>query len=158
MNMRRLLVALTIVALLAVPQFALAGDVDDLKAAYAKGVQVWNNIDADGIVSMVYPGMVNWGNSAAFPSVLPMENTQAQVAPGLKQWLSGLEMYNINPYNMQFRVLGNIGLIWGHQTQNIKAKGEPTKTFHLRVTQTWIKSEGKWYIVMNHLSAIPSGD
>ena len=156
--MRRILMSLTVVALLFIPQFAAADDVADLKAAHTKLFQAVSSLDADTVASMAYPGMVLYGPEAAFPNVMPMEDIKTQLAQGLKQWFSNLEYWEINPYNMQYRVIGNVGLVWGHQTQNQKVKGEPSHRLYLRVTQTWIKENGKWYAVTNHASVIPSGD
>ena len=45
--MKRLVLSITLLTLLVVPQVSLGGDVDDLKAAYEKAVQAWNNLDAE---------------------------------------------------------------------------------------------------------------
>ena len=58
--MKRLHVSITILTLLVLPQFALGSDLDDLKAAYANVIQAWNNLDADAIASMEYPGRVSF--------------------------------------------------------------------------------------------------
>lgn len=157
--MRRILISLTVFALLFVPQFVSAGDVDDLKAAWAKAVQDWNSLNAESLIAMRYPGFVNFGYDAAFPEVEPMNITKAQKIEGMKMYLSTVESISINPYNLQYRVVGNTGITWGHYTLNIKLKGQPSWiTQHARMTSTWVKSDGKWSIIMVHSSAIPSGD
>lgn len=90
--MRRILIAVTIVALLVVPQFALAGDLDDFKAANDKLLQAYRSLDAEAIASMIYPGAVGFDYGAAFPSIAPMENTQTQLAAGLKMLFGYLEV------------------------------------------------------------------
>lgn len=153
--MRRIVIAVTIVALLVVPQFALAGDLDDFKAANDKLLQAYRSLDAEAIASMIYPGAVGFDYGAAFPSIAPMENTQTQLAAGLKMLFGYLEVLSISPYNTQYRVVGNTGISWGHATINIKVKGESMQTRHQRGTSTWIKSKGKWYVLISHGSAIP---
>ncbi len=155
--MRRILISLTILALLFIPQIAAGDDLSDLKAAHQKFNQALSSLDAEGIVSIVYPGAVNFAPDAAFPAVLPTENMQAQLTPMLKEIFSNMDHFRINPYNLQYRVIGNIGMVWGHQSQNVKQKGEPAVAYNLRVTTTWIKSDGQWYVLMNHVSSIPSG-
>lgn len=156
--MKRLLISITALTLLIVPQFALGSDLDDLKAAYEKIIQAWNNFDADTIASMEYPGTVNYFCVYAFPDVAPMENTQERVAKSLKTFFDNVESFSVTPYNIQYRVIGNTGIIWGHFTMNEKQKGENLKTWYVRTTSTWIKSDGKWYVIMTHNSTIPPSD
>jgi ketosteroid isomerase-like protein len=156
--MKRLLISMTILGLLIVPQFALGSDVDDLEAADQKLVQAWNSLDVETLASLISQGAVSYGPGDAFPIVAPMVSTHAERAESLKMYLENTEYIFMNPYNIQSRVFGNTGIVWGHVTVSGKAKGEPVQTSHLRYTSTWIKSDGKWLIVMNHYSAIPPGD
>lgn len=156
--MRRLFVAMTIVALLVVPQFALSGEVDDLMAAHQKFMQAWNTLDAETIASLTSQGAVVYNPNAAFPLVGPRESTQAERAEYMKYFLQNTESMSITPYNVQYRVFGNTGIAYGHLTISSKQKGEQSHTAHIRYTSTWIKSDGKWLIVMYHDSAIPSDD
>ena len=159
--MKRLLTFVTVLALLVVPQFALGADVADLKAMYEKVIKGWNNLDAVTIASMVYPGSVLFDGNAPFPDegpVGPMKDTQAQLAEGLKTTMSNLDFVSITPYNLQYRVVGNTGIIWGYYTSNSKPKGQPSTTNHVRMTATWIKSDDKWFCLTTHFSAIPLGN
>ena len=154
--MRRILISLTVIALLLVPQFTSAGDVDDLKAEFKKAIQAWNSLDAEPLVKMRHSGFVNFDYDAAFPEVRSMKSNQAQEIEVMKSLMASLDFISINIYNPQFRVAGKTGIIWGHYTINIKPKGEPVITRHARMTSTWVKSDGKWKILMAHGSAIPS--
>lgn len=156
--MRRLFIVLTIIALILIPQFAFASDRDDLRAAYEQIIQAWNNLDADTIASMDYPGRVNYLCVSAFPDVAPMKNTQEQDAKSLKTFFNNVESLSVIPYNIQYRVVGNTGIVWGHITINEKQKGERTKTWYARTTSTWIKSDGKWHVIMTHNSTLPPSD
>ncbi len=156
--MRRILIAMTIITLLVVPQFALAGDADDLKAAYEKLVNAWNTGDGDTIASMIYPGAVNMGAGEPFPSLAPMKDTKAQVAQSMKMTFDSVDFIRLTPYNLQYRVVGNTGIIWGFFTSNYKPKGQPATTSHVRVTATYIKLDGNWFCLSNHMSAIPLGN
>lgn len=156
--MKRLLIPIIILAFLIFPQFALGSDLDDLKAAGEKLTQAWNNIDADTIASMEHPGRVSYFYVSAFPDVAPIKNFQEHITKSLKMHLSNLESISINPYNMQYRVIGNTGLMWGHLTVYEKLKGEKMKTWYARHTSTWIKSNGKWLCIMTHNSPIPPSD
>ena len=157
-KMKRLFISITILALLFVPQFALGTDLDDLKATYEKVIQAWNNFDADTIASMDYPGRVNYFCLYAFPDVAPMENTQEHIAKSLKKFFDNIESFSVTPYNIQYRVIDNTGIVWGYFTMIEKQKGELTKTWYVRTTSTWMKSNGKWYSIMTHNSRIPPSD
>jgi len=159
--MKRLLISMTILALLIVPQFALGADVDDLKAANEKVIKGWNNFDAESIASTIYPGSVMFYADAPFPEVGamgPMKDTQAQLTQGLRMVFGNLEFISITPYNLQYRVVENTGVIWGYYTINSKPKGQPSTISYVRMTATWIKSEGKWFCLTTHMSAIPLGN
>lgn len=156
--MKRLLISITILLLFAIPQFALGSDVEDLKATNEKMFKAYNTLDVETIASMVYPGGVLYDYGAAFPDTAPMEDTQAQLAKSLKTILSDLEYISITPYNVQYRVVGNTGIVWGHYTINVKPKGQSMITNHARMTSTWINSNGEWRNIMTHLSAIPVSD
>ena len=156
--MKRLLISMTILALLFVPQFALGEDVDDLKAATEKFFQAWNTLDAETIASMISQGGVTYDAGAAFPGVGPMVSTQAERAEYIKMILENVEYIFMNPYNLQYRVFGNTGIVWGHLTISAKEKEQPRQTSYERYSATWIKSDGKWLLVISHESAIPQGD
>lgn len=156
--MKRLLISMTILALLIVPQFALGSDVDDLKAADLKLIEAVTSLNAEALASLMYPGAVIYDTNEAFPLVMPMENTQVFVTQIVKDFFNSLEYLDMYHYNPQYRVVGNIGLVWGHDTVSVKEKGEPALREHSRFTDIWIKSDGKWYMIMSHSSAIPSGD
>ena len=156
--MRRILISLSVMALLFVPQFAAADDLADLKAANQKLIEAWGTLDAEGISRSVSPGIVAYYPDAAFPAVAPMEVSFAQNVEGMKSMFGNLDYYTMTYYNPQFRVFGNTGLAWGHVTISSKPKGQPANTQFLRFTLTWIKSDGKWLLAMTHYSAIPTGD
>lgn len=156
--MKRLLICVTVFTFLAVPQFALAEDVDDLKAANQKLFQGWSSLDAETVASTISQGAVAYSPDAAFPIVGPMESTQAERVEYMTMYLQNIEFINMFPYNIQARVFGNVGLVWGHVTISSKAKEQPQQTQYLRYTSTWLKSDGQWRLVMNHYSVIPAGD
>ena len=156
--MRRILISLTVIALLFMPQFAAGDDVTDLKATYERLVQALNSLNAEAIASTVYPGRIIFGYNEAFPIIAPMENTKENALQDLKASFSTLEYLQLVPYNMQYRVIGNTGIAWGHSTEYMKTKGEVSRIQHARFTSTWIKEDGKWYNVMYHTSAIPQSN
>ena len=154
--MRRILISLTVIALLCVPQFAAGDDVADLKAAQEKVIQGWNKLDAIALTSAVYSGAVFFEYDAAFPSISYLGNmTPEQRAEMAKTAFNDVEYISLTPYNLQYKVVGNTGIVWGHSSMSTKPKGQPVSTQNSRYTSTWIKSDGKWFILCTHISAIP---
>lgn len=152
--MKRFLIPLAIIALIAAPQLAFGSDVDDLKAAYENAIQAWNTLDAEALAATLYPGMVSFDYNEAFPSVT---NTEADAIKKNNMMFSGMEFFQLVTYNVQYKVVGNTGIAWGNFTFNVKPKGESAHLGYGRHTSTWIKKDGKWHIIMNHSSAIPTG-
>ena len=156
--MKRLLISIAVLTLLVAPQLAFGDDVADLKAAYEQLNKAFTSLDAAAVASMIHPGAVNFDFGGAFPAVVPTENAEVQLTNMYKMVLGSLEYLFLNPYNVQFKVVGNTGIVWGHIASYAKPKGAPATTSYARTTSTWIKSGGKWLVLMNHASAIPSGN
>jgi hypothetical protein len=156
--MKRLLISMTILALLVVPQFALCSDVDDLKAANQKMFEAYVSQDAETIGTLVYPGAVAYTDDAAFPFVVSIENAQSETTDLMNTVFSNYDYFVMTPYNMQYKVVGDTGIVWGHITIDTKPTGEPGQTNYLRHISTWIKSDGNWRWITFHNSTIPPGD
>jgi ketosteroid isomerase-like protein len=69
-----------------------------------------------------------------------------------------LEWLKITLIDYKYRVIGNTGIMWGYFMEEVKPKDGPVSTVYSRVTNTWIKSDGRWRVILAHDSAIPSGD
>ena len=154
--MKRLIISVAALLLLVVPQLAFGTDLDDLKIANEALTKAFIARDAAAIASMVYPGAVNF--ESAFPLIAPEQDTVAQLTNLYKMTLGSLEYLFILPYNTQYKVVGNTGIVWGHASVYEKAKGEKAQTRYARMTSTWVKSGGKWLVLMAHSSPIPSGE
>ena len=152
--MKRVLISLTVLVLLIVPQFAAGSDLDDFKAFNEKIIKAWNSLDAETIAQTSYPGAIILEAGSPFPSVLPANFD----ASGLKNWFATLDFLNIAFYNVQYKVVGNTGVSWGFYTITFKPKGGPAESHYTRFTLTAVKSDGKWQMLTAHHSAIPTGD
>lgn len=156
--MKLIFFILAIFTLLVSPQLASGSDTDDLKAANEKLLRAYKSLDAETAASLIYPGSVSYGYKTVFQSAAPMENNKSGIIQGMKRDFSRLEYFLVVPYNAQYRVIENTGIVWGHTTTYIKPKGQPLITEHARQTTTWIKKDDRWYVIMNHRSAIPPGN
>ena len=156
--MKQLLVSVSVLILLAVPQLTFGADVDDLRAVNESANKAFNSRDSAALAAMVHPGMVFFDRDSAFAEVSPMQNAEASARTGLQSWFDTFESLTIAPVNMQYRVVGYTGIVWGYETLTYKPKDGPMRTIQSRVTSTYIKSGGKWLLLMSHGSAIPSGE
>ena len=152
--MRRLLIALTIVTLLVVPQFALGGDADALKTSFENFVKAFNSFDHATIGQMIYPGHVAFTTDGPFPSITPGELSKR--GEGIREWFKTLESLRITLVQPEYKVIGDTGIMWGYETADIKKKDGPAYTVHSRVIHTFIKVDGKWKVLTTHMSLIPT--
>ena len=156
MNMRRLLISLTVIVLLFVPQFTSgADDVGQFKAEVEKYIQAFSSMDVPTIAQTGYPGLVIYDTDSPFVTVYP---DNAAFSDSMKSWFSTLETLNITYVNPQYRVNGNYGVTWGYQSSVAKPKDGPQTTTYYRITMTFIKTDGKWLVSTIHMSKLPSGN
>lgn len=152
--MRRILITISIVAFLVVPQLALGSDLDDFKAFNEKIVKAWNSFDSETIASINYPGAIIMEVGNPFPSVLPPNFNAA----GLKTWFATLDYLNITFYNVQYRVVGDTAVSYGFYSISFQPKGGTAETNYVRFNLTAVKSGGEWKLLTAHHSEIPTGD
>jgi len=156
--MKRLLILSAVLVLLVAPQFVFGTDLDDLKAVNEKAIKAWNTLDAAGLASLLHPGVVAFDRDLAFATVAPMENTQEAMRANYETMFATYESIKVTYVDWQYRVVGNTGIAWGYWTADLKPKDGPARTIQARGTYTWVKSGGKWLLLMGHASALPSGD
>lgn len=132
---------------------ALADEVADLKATNDKYFNAWNASDVETFTGMWIDGGAWLADSRAFP--IPVRKSPGRV----KMWTRFFETHIINFtwYNPQYLVIGNTGLVWGLVTQMVidKAKGTG-KEVYLKMSVTYVNSEGEWKVALLHSSPIPS--
>jgi ketosteroid isomerase-like protein len=147
-NARGLFGWLVVLALL-VSTPALAGDVDDLKAAFEKGVKGYNSRD-ENVFATVHDQHVDFSATVPFAIV-----GKAPYQQNTKAFWASTESATIKPINPQFLVVGSTGIAWGHCAVAFKPKDGPQGTYFFRYTFTYAKSGGKWVSVASHVSSIP---
>jgi len=134
-------------------QTVSADDLDDLKATTQRYANAWNTRDLDTILEIEdAPG---FGYSTAFPRPLI---DKEQLRKAYARYFEMMELLRVTTYKDEYRVIGNTGLVWGLYSQTTKQKNGPLRTVYLRHASTYVKSEGKWKLVLYHRSLIPSED
>jgi len=153
MKTRCLILLMALGAFILAPQPAIADDLADLKAADGKLFNAWNTSDVEGIFDAWSDTGIWLSDSRAFP--LTHRNLPERKA----YWAKWFETHSVRMmwYNPQYLVIGNTGLVWGHVTQTAmnKVKGIG-KEIYLKMSITYVKSEGKWKVVLCHSSPMPS--
>jgi uncharacterized protein (TIGR02246 family) len=133
-------------------QPVLADDLADLKAAHQKISRAFNAGDVQSMFAIWQEGAIYISYVQGFPMVTSKER-------GIKMFTKFFEahVYRATWYKADYRVIGNTGLVWGLVTRVIinKRTGVGKRTF-LKTSLVFMKSEGKWGVVMEHNTPIPS--
>jgi len=133
---------------------AIADDLADLKAAGENILQVWNTEDVEGIFDCwLEEGGIWLSASRAFPAPVKKSPRWVQF---WTHWFQ-THMIRLSWYNPQYRVIGNTGLVWGHMSHYVM--NEETgigKEEYRKAAGTFVKSEGKWKLVLFQDAPIPS--
>ena len=139
-------------AFILLPQAAIADDLADLKAAHKQISKAVNTGDVKGIFEVWQEGGIWIPSERAFPIV-------TKTAVGIKMFTMLFERYIFQSvwYKVDYRVIGNTGLVWGTRTRMVRNKttGVGKRSF-LKTSMVFTKSEGKWGVVMEHNTPIPS--
>ena len=116
-----------------------------------KYYQALNSMDADTIAQMTYPGEVVCEALVPFTRVY---STPEESKNGLKNWFSSLESLNFLIFNPEYKVVGDTGIMWCYLGRRTVRKGIISDLF-VRQTMTFVKSDGKWLVLMHHFSKFP---
>jgi len=155
--MKRLLISMTILALLIVPQVALCSDVDDLKAADDRAQMLnysLNPNDVEAFVGMFHKEYILINAYYAFPMVMTREQLRQSKLNSIAQ----TESISYTMVDAHYQVAGNTGVVCHYGTEVAKPKGAPVVIRNLRYTITFVKIDGKWLVYAAHVSVIPSGN
>ena len=150
---RRVLLTVALSAVLFAPSAARGDEIADLKATYEQVVAAINKGDLAALTAQWHDQIVAFGPTSPFPVAGKAADRQIWQAN-----FANNEQFTIAPINLQYQVIGNTGVIWGHLAVALKPKGGPARTQFLRYTGTFVKSDGKWLLAASHVSLIPSGN
>ena len=149
--MKRLLISTTILTSLFLPQIAFGSDLEELKTAVEKWYQAYNSMDADTIIQMTHPDIIVCEALAPFP--FPHSSLEED-KDSLKSWFSSLDSLNFRVFNPQYKVVGDTGIMWCYLGRRTVRKGI-ISDLYVRQTMTFVKSDGKWRVLMYHFSKFP---
>jgi ketosteroid isomerase-like protein len=144
--------AVAFLAVLAFPCPAPGADVDDLRAAHEAIIKALNTRDNQAFNAGFYDREARFSQADPFPA--DIEKASRASAPQVDP----LESRNTVGINLQYRVIGTTGLVWGYHRDTLKPKDGPLQSFLNRVLLVYVKSDGKWLRAGTHISGVPSGN
>jgi ketosteroid isomerase-like protein len=138
-------------ALILLPQAVLADDLADLKAAHQKMLKAVNAGNVQGIFEVWQEGAIWVPDDIGFPIVTSIEEGTRMFTRFFAS-----HIYRVIWYKVDYRVIGNTGLVWGLIGREVRNKttGVGKRTF-LKASLVFVKAEGKWGCVMEHITPIP---
>jgi ketosteroid isomerase-like protein len=145
---------MVVAAFMLVSQPAIADDLADLKATHEKILKLVNAGDPQTMFEYYDDRFINIGALRGFPRVWQGKAHKAVTIKVFTKWFE-THTFRIQYYKTDYRILGNIGLVWGVQERTITSKNGPTKRYFLKASHVLEKSEGKWKVVLSHLTPIP---
>jgi ketosteroid isomerase-like protein len=104
---RRILLAGVIAGCPFRPGSTQAGDVEDLKAAFARWLHAYNSRDLEDLVACYHEQAVLFGQFREAPVV-----EKTAIRESLQSGYLQMEHVNFNPRDPQFRVIDNTGVVW----------------------------------------------
>jgi ketosteroid isomerase-like protein len=128
-------------------------DLDDLQTAFEQVVAATNARNLDAFSALVHDEEVFFGPASPFP----VEGKAAR-QQFFRTVSAANESVTVTPSKPQFRIIGTTGIVWSHFTFALKPKDSATTTSFVRSTYTFAKSDGKWLMVAEHHSLLPSGN
>jgi uncharacterized protein (TIGR02246 family) len=132
----------------------LADDEGELEAAFEKALDGLNDHDLDAFLKAWHPGAVLVAGNYVFP-VDRLDAGDELWAQIFEDFFETTRKIRYTPVNVDFRVLGSTGLVWGFTQIVVEPKEGPDEIQNLRLTASFVKSDGKWLIASWHNSVPP---
>src|SRR5512134_1463737 len=104
-------------------ELELESAVAELRVANERFIKAINALDSTVIASMIHPQAVNFLRDSAFPGEVPRGISPATYQAIVRDSFESLESMQETPVNLQFRVVGDTGIVWGYNTVVTKLKG-----------------------------------
>ena len=152
MRIRCIISLLVVAAVMILAQPAIADDLADLKAAHQMFIKGWNTGDVETVFQIWQDGGIWLPINRGFPDV-----TNSAIGKQMfTKWFE-THMYRTNWHKVDYKVIGDTGLVWGLREGLVIVKANGTgKRYFMKTTVTFVKSEGKWGAVMHHDTPLQS--
>jgi len=151
MKTRGLISFMVVGALMILCQPAMADDLDDLKATHQKYIMAENTGDVETIFAIFQDQAVLIRGTDGIPKTIVKERAKK----GYGKWRETHSVRHIE-HKPDFRVIGNTGLVWGLVERTVvNKKSGIAQIFSSRSSCVYVKSDGKWTLVLIHASSNP---
>jgi len=140
------------IAVLALASLGAADDLEELKAAHEATIKFLNANDLKSWNAAFYDREVRFTPTDPFP--IDVEKASRNSSPGDYP----LEFRKTTGVNLQYRVIGTTGLVWGYHRDVIKPKDGQLQSYLQRALLVYVKVDGKWLRAATHQSAVPTGN
>ena len=152
MRSRFVIPLMVIAALVLLSQPAIADDLADLKATHQKYTKAWNTGDLTTVFEIWQDGGIWLPADRGFPVV-----TNSAIGKQMfGKWLES-HIYQSNWYKVDYKVIGDTGLVWGLRStiEIVKTTGTGKREY-MKSTIVFVKSEGTWKAFMHQDTPITS--
>ena len=148
--MKRTLVMLMSLLILATPSLALAGPKEDVGAATQAWIDGMNSHNAERVVALYDAEAVLWGTRSS-----SLRDTPATVRDYFKVLQTVPSSYKVALGEQRIRIYGDIAINTGAYTFSEDRDGKPV-TRPARFSFVYRNRDGRWLIVDHHSSAVPA--
>jgi uncharacterized protein (TIGR02246 family) len=148
--MKRTLVMLMSLLILAGPSLALAGPKEDVGAATQAWIDGMNSHNAERVVALYDAEAVLWGTRSS-----SLRDTPATVRDYFKVLQTVPSSYKVALGEQRIRIYGDIAINTGTYTFSEDRDGKPV-TRPARFSFVYRNRDGRWLIVDHHSSAVPA--
>jgi ketosteroid isomerase-like protein len=126
-------------------------EVDSLRASFEREIAAFNARDLDTLMDNQHERVI-----ALNPASTAVVDGKAARRQAYQTLYANPDSVSVTPKNPQFRVIDNTGIVWGEYAIVTKAKDKPETTASVRFTRTYVKSDGKWRLVLYHVAPLPA--
>ena len=141
---------LSLLLFLLVSSPARSDEVGELRASFEREIAAFNARDLDTLMDNQQEQVVALSANSA-----TLVDGKAIRRHAYETLFSNTESVTVTPKNPQFRVVDDTGIVWGEYSIAAKPKDKPLTTTSVRFTRTYVKTGGKWFLLLYHVSPLP---
>jgi hypothetical protein len=121
-----------------------------------KFTMAFNTGDMETFFGLMDDNVTKFGPREGVPRAVPNKEIKERAKQANIKYHETHSFRSLS-YKPDFRVIGNTGLVWELVERTIfNKKSGITQRLFLKCSYTYVKSDGKWIVVLYHESSIPS--
>lgn len=130
---------------------AQGNDMEGLRASFEREIAAFNARDLDTLMDNQHDLVVALNPA----SPIPVDGKTAR-RQDYQALYETTERVTVTPKDPHFRVIDNTGIVWGEYSIVAKPKDKPETTTVARFSRTYVRSGGKWFLLLYHVSPLPA--